>query len=177
MCQTGRCVFFAYPSLLWALVSLKRRGWITSTQQTWESYSERKHHSHDSTTKRIPISVHSTNKHLPHCHFPRSESYVLTTMVVFSKHLNRLDPKQQYSLLTLLLVILLFRSRLITGPRDVFTALKKAAGIQKPTLEELEQARQQLYRKNLDGTKNLLVTYRGRISEVSTVSLEKSMES
>lgn len=92
-------------------------------------------------------------------------------MVVFSRHVNSLDARQKRSLLTLLFAVLLLRSRLITGPRDVFTALKKAAGIQKPTPEELEQARQQLYRKNPDGTKSLLVTYRGRISEVSTVCL------
>ena len=94
-------------------------------------------------------------------------------MVVFSKHINSLNAKQKRPLLTLLFALLLFRSRLLTGPRDVFTALKKAAGIQKPTLEELEQARQRLYRRNPDGTKNLLVTYRGRISEVSTVYLRK----
>ena len=92
-------------------------------------------------------------------------------MVVFSRHINSLDAKQKRSLLTLLFAVLLLRSRLITGPRDVFTALKKAAGIQKPTAEELEQARQQLFRKNPDGTKSLLVTYRGRISEVSIVHL------
>ena len=90
-------------------------------------------------------------------------------MVVFSKHVNSLDPKQNRSLLTLLFAVLLLRSRLITGPRDVLAALKKAAGIQKPTAEELEDARQQLYRKNPDGTKNLLITYRDRISEVSTI--------
>jgi ATP-binding cassette subfamily D (ALD) long-chain fatty acid import protein len=88
-------------------------------------------------------------------------------MVVFSKHINSLNAKQKRSILTLVFAVLLLRSRFITGPRDVFTALKKAAGIQKPTPEELEQARQQLYRKNPDGTKNLLVTYRGPISEVS----------
>lgn len=93
-------------------------------------------------------------------------------MIVFSKHINSLDPKQKRSFLTLLFVVLLLRSRLITGPRDVFTALKKAAGIRRPTPEELERARQQLYRKNPDGTKNLLVTYRGRVSEVSTIDLE-----
>lgn len=93
----------------------------------------------------------------------------MTTMIVFSKYINALDPKQKRPLLTLLCAVLLLRSRLITGPRDAFTALKKAAGIQKPTPEELEQARQQLYRKNPDGTKDLLITYRDRISEVSAV--------
>ena len=91
-------------------------------------------------------------------------------MVVFSKHINSLDPRQKRSLLALLFAALLLRSRLVTGPRDVFIALKKAAGIQKPTPEELEEARQQLYRKNPDGTKNLLIAYRGRISEVSSAS-------
>jgi len=91
-------------------------------------------------------------------------------MVVFSKHINSLDPKQKRSLFALLFAVLVLRSRLFTGPRDVLTALKKAAGIQKPTPEELEQARQQLYRKNPDGTKNLLITYRDRISEVSVPS-------
>lgn len=99
----------------------------------------------------------------------RQEVYFLTTMVIFSKYLNPLDPKQKRSLFTLLFAVLLLRSRLITGPRDAFVALKKAAGIQKPTPEELEQAKQQLYRKNPDGTKNLLITYRNRISEVSSV--------
>ena len=90
-------------------------------------------------------------------------------MVAFSKHINSLDPRQRRSLLTLLFAVLLLRSRLVTGPRDVFIALKKVAGIQKPTSEELEQARQQLYRENPDGTKSLLITYRDRISEVSSV--------
>ena len=90
-------------------------------------------------------------------------------MVVFSKHIGSLDSKQTRPLLTLLCAVLLLRSRLITGPRDAFTALKKAAGIRKPTPEELEQARQQLYRKNPDGTKDLLITYRDRISEVGAV--------
>lgn len=94
-------------------------------------------------------------------------------MVAFSKHINSLDARQKRSLFTLLLAVLLLRSRLITGPRDVFTTLKKVAGIQKPTPEELEQARQQLYLKNPDGTKNLLVTYRGRVSEVSAFYLGK----
>lgn len=97
------------------------------------------------------------------------EVYVLITMVVSSKHINSLDSRRTRPLLTLLVAVLLLRSRLITGPRDVFTALKKAAGIQKPTPEELEQARQQLYRKNPDGTKSLLIAYRDRISEVNTV--------
>lgn len=92
-------------------------------------------------------------------------------MAVFSKHINSLNPKQKRSLLALLFTVLLFRSRLITGPRDVLNALKKAAGIQNPTPEELEQARQQLYRKSPDGTKNLLVTYRDQISEVRVVQL------
>ena len=96
----------------------------------------------------------------------RWEVYVLATMVVSSKHINSLDPKSTRPLLTLLFAVLLLRSRLITGPRDVVIALKKAAGIQRPTPEELEQARQQLYRKNTDGTKNLLITYQNRISEV-----------
>ena len=88
-------------------------------------------------------------------------------MVVFSKHIGSLAPEQKRPLLTLLFTVLLLRSRLITGPRDVFVALKKAAGIQQPTPEELEQARQQLYRRSPDGSKNLLITYRDRISEVS----------
>lgn len=90
-------------------------------------------------------------------------------MVVSSKHINSLDSRQTRPLVTLLFAVLLLRSRLITGPRDVFAALKKAAGIQKPTPEELEQARQQLYRRNPDGTKNLFIASRDRISEVSIV--------
>ena len=90
-------------------------------------------------------------------------------MAVFSKYISSLDHRQKRSLLTLLSVVLLLRSRLITGPRDALLALKRAAGIQKPTPEELERARQQLYRKNQDGTKNVLITYRDRISEVSPV--------
>ena len=92
-------------------------------------------------------------------------------MVVFSKHINSLDSRQTRPLLTLLCAVLLLRSRLITGPRDALTTLKKAAGIQKPTTEELEQAKQQLYRKNPDGSKDLLITYRDRISEVSAIHI------
>jgi hypothetical protein len=120
-------------------------------------------------TGRISISVRSAHQLFVLYLSCRSEIYVQVTMIVFSRHINSLDAKQKRSLLPLLFVVLLLRSRLITGPRDVFNALKKVAGIQKPTPEELEQARQQLYRKNPDGTKSLLVTYRGRISEVSIV--------
>ena len=96
-------------------------------------------------------------------------------MIVFSKHISSLNPKQKRSSLALLLAVLLLRSRLITAPRDVLVALKKVAGIQKPTPEELDQARQQLYRKNPDGTKSLFVAYRNRISEVSTICLGKAV--
>lgn len=125
-------------------------------------------------TNRISISVRLTRQRFIlylSCQF---EIHVHITMVVFSRHINSLNARQKRSLLMLLFSVLLLRSRLITGPRDVFTALKKAAGIQKPTPEELEQARQQLYCKNPDGTKNLLITYRNQISEVSTVCLGKS---
>jgi len=137
--------------------------------------TESDENSHDSPTllkfdqSSVPSTGFSSSAVL--CLCGRCEVYVLTTMVVFSKHLNSLDSKQTRPLLPLLFAVLLFRSRLITGPRDAFTALKKAAGIQKPTPEELEQARQQLYRKNPDGTKDLLITYRDRISEVSPLTV------
>lgn len=122
-------------------------------------------------TNPISINVRSTRQLF--VLYPRSPLgvYAPATMIVFSKHINSLNSKQKRSLLVLLFTVLLFRSRLITGPRDVLNALKKAAGIQHTTPEELEQAMQELYRKNPDGTKNLLITYRDRISEVRTTQL------
>lgn len=133
--------------------------------QTWEN-GKAKRYSHDSSNW-ISIIVRPVHQLVVLYFVGQREVHLLARMAVFSKYISSLDPRQKRSLLTLLSVVLLLRSRLITGPRDAFLVLKRAAGIREPTPEELEQARQQLYRRNQDGSKNVLITYRDRISEAS----------
>jgi hypothetical protein len=75
--------------------------------------------------------------------------------------------RKKTPLLVLLAAVLLARSRLLTGPADVIAKLRKA-GFKRGTIsdDELQQTLQQIYTENSDGSKSLLVPYRGRVSEV-----------
>jgi ATP-binding cassette, subfamily D (ALD), peroxisomal long-chain fatty acid import protein len=70
------------------------------------------------------------------------------------------------SKLVLLSLILLLRSRIITGPRDIFRTLSRVGLSKDLSPLELSQALQQLYVEEPDGTRQLLVPFRGNISKV-----------
>jgi ATP-binding cassette, subfamily D (ALD), peroxisomal long-chain fatty acid import protein len=68
--------------------------------------------------------------------------------------------------LVLISALLLLRSRVITGPRDLFHKLSKV-GINRHLIpSELSEALQQLYVEESDGTRQLLVPSRNSISKV-----------
>jgi ATP-binding cassette, subfamily D (ALD), peroxisomal long-chain fatty acid import protein len=66
----------------------------------------------------------------------------------------------------LISALLLLRSRVITGPRDLFYKLTKAGFNKHLIPPELSQALQQLYVEEPDGTRQLLVPSRNSISKV-----------
>lgn len=68
--------------------------------------------------------------------------------------------------LVLLSVILLLRSRLLSIPKDAVEKLKAVASKPRLSPDELNQALQQVYVNEPDGTKTLLVPYRDNVSEV-----------
>ncbi|KAI0719236.1 ABC transporter transmembrane region 2-domain-containing protein [Fomitopsis betulina] len=70
-------------------------------------------------------------------------------------------------LLLLIFSLLLLRSRLLTGPRQVIRSLRSVTSKHRASGEELSRAWQQLYVKDADGTERLLVPYEGHIKEVS----------
>lgn len=70
-------------------------------------------------------------------------------------------------LVILLACILILRSRILTGPRDILSSLMAASGRHKLSKEELAKALQQLYVEGRDGTKELLVPFRENISKAS----------
>jgi ATP-binding cassette subfamily D (ALD) long-chain fatty acid import protein len=91
-------------------------------------------------------------------------------MAVFSKPLSGFDPKHRTPLLLALATVLLLRSRLVSGPKDALVStLKNVTRKVRLSQEELDEAQQQLYVKNEDGSKSLLVQYRGRITKVSLI--------
>ena len=70
------------------------------------------------------------------------------------------------SKLVLLSLLILLRSRIITGPRDLFRTLSRV-GLRKDLSPlELSRALQQLYVEEPDGTRQLLVPFRDSISKV-----------
>lgn len=69
-------------------------------------------------------------------------------------------------LLLLIFSLLLLRSRLLTGPRQVIRSLRSVTSKHRASGEELSRAWQQLYVKDADGTERLLVPYEGHIKEV-----------
>ncbi|KAI0264669.1 ABC transporter transmembrane region 2-domain-containing protein [Gloeopeniophorella convolvens] len=68
--------------------------------------------------------------------------------------------------LILLSLVLLLRSRILTGPRDVVHTLKQVGRRKDLTPAELAEALQQLYVQGPDGNKQLLVPLRDRVSKV-----------
>ncbi|KAF8500218.1 ABC transporter transmembrane region 2-domain-containing protein [Russula emetica] len=70
------------------------------------------------------------------------------------------------SKLVLLSLLILLRSRIITGPRDLFRTLSRVGFSKDLSPSELSQALQQLYVEQPDGTRQLLVPFRDSISKV-----------
>ncbi len=68
--------------------------------------------------------------------------------------------------LVLLSLIILLRSRVITGPRDLFRTLSRVGFSKDLSPSELSLALQQLYVEEPDGTRQLLVPFRDSISKV-----------
>ncbi|CAL1709088.1 unnamed protein product [Somion occarium] len=76
--------------------------------------------------------------------------------------------------LILFALVLILRSRLLTVPKDALDKLKAVAYRQPLSSEALNQALQQLYVDEPDGTKTLLVPYGGNISNVNIVPTSTS---
>ena len=80
--------------------------------------------------------------------------------------LNNLSPKSRRSLLVAFFTVLLLRSRITQIPHSLLSKLKHVASRHEITQEELAQALQQVYIDEPDGSKTLLVPYKGSISKV-----------
>lgn len=80
--------------------------------------------------------------------------------------LNSLKPTARRSLLAALFTLLLLRGRIADVPKAAFSKLKTVAIRQDISQEELAQALQQVYINEPDGSKTLLVPYKGHISKV-----------
>jgi ATP-binding cassette subfamily D (ALD) long-chain fatty acid import protein len=70
------------------------------------------------------------------------------------------------SKLVLLSLLILLRSRIITGPRDLYRTLSRVGFSKNLSPSELTRALQQLYVEEPDGTRQLLVPFRDSISKV-----------
>ncbi|KAJ4468734.1 ABC transporter transmembrane region 2-domain-containing protein [Lentinula aciculospora] len=69
-------------------------------------------------------------------------------------------------LLQIIFVLIIFRSRLITLPQDVLERLRDATAGKRLSAAELTAILQQIYVKESDGSKTLLVPYRNRLAKV-----------
>ncbi len=69
------------------------------------------------------------------------------------------------SKLVLLSLLILLRTRIITGPRDLFRALSRVGFSKDLSPSELSQALQQLYVEEPDGTRQLIIPFRDSISK------------
>lgn len=76
------------------------------------------------------------------------------------------DPKARSSVLVALFTLLLLRGRIADLPKAVLARLRSVAARPEVSQEELAQALQQVYIDEPDGSKTLLVPYKGRISKV-----------
>ncbi|KAI0711148.1 ABC transporter transmembrane region 2-domain-containing protein [Cerioporus squamosus] len=81
--------------------------------------------------------------------------------------LNSLTPNARRSLLVAVFTFLLLRGRVAAIPEAVLSKLKTVAVRTEVTQEELAQALQQVYVDEPDGSKTLLIPYKGYISNVS----------
>ncbi|KAF5390076.1 hypothetical protein D9757_003756 [Collybiopsis confluens] len=75
--------------------------------------------------------------------------------------LSKLRP----SLAQIIFVLLILRSRLITLPKDTLERLQDATAGKRLSPDELTAILQQVYVKESDGSKTLLVTYRNRLAK------------
>jgi hypothetical protein len=73
------------------------------------------------------------------------------------------------SKLVLLSLLLLLRTRVITGPKDLIRALSRVRLSKHSSPSELAKALQQLYVEEPDGTRNLLVPFRNTISKARPI--------
>ena len=80
--------------------------------------------------------------------------------------LNSLNPQTRRSLVVAAFTLLLLRGRIADIPKAVLSKLKNVTIRQDVTQEELAQALQQVYVDEPDGSKTLLVPYKGYISKV-----------
>jgi len=76
---------------------------------------------------------------------------------------------KQPNVLVLLSLILLLRSRIITGPKDLLRTLSRVRLGKDLSPSELAEALQQLYVEQPDGTRNLLVPFRKSVSKVCSI--------
>ena len=83
--------------------------------------------------------------------------------------LKGLSPKSRRSLLIAFFTLLLLRSRIAKIPSAALSKLKHVASRPDVTPEELAQALQQVYVDEPDGSKTLLVPYKGYISKVRDI--------
>jgi ATP-binding cassette subfamily D (ALD) long-chain fatty acid import protein len=89
-------------------------------------------------------------------------------MANFSKPLleSLKAPGSRKPLIVILATVLLLRSRLLSLPKKALSKLPTVLGEQRLSQQELADALQQVYVKEEDGSKTILVPYRDRISKV-----------
>ncbi|KAH9077907.1 ABC transporter transmembrane region 2-domain-containing protein [Lactarius deliciosus] len=81
-------------------------------------------------------------------------------------HNPKLFSSTKPQILVLVSLALLLRTRIITGPRDLVHKLSQVGFSAELSSSELNQALQQLYVEDSDGTKQLLVPFKNNISKV-----------
>lgn len=87
------------------------------------------------------------------------------------------DPKHRTPILAVALAVLAFRSRLLTLPADAIQKLSFGQGRTKLSPEELSQALQQIYTKDAEGNRTLLVpTKDGHLGKVCCTRKEKAFQ-
>ncbi|KAI0827022.1 ABC transporter transmembrane region 2-domain-containing protein [Trametes gibbosa] len=88
--------------------------------------------------------------------------------------LKSLDPKSQRSLIVALFTLIMLRGRIVDIPKGLFARLRSVALRPEVSQEELAQALQQVYVDEPDGSKTLLVPFKGRISKVTVKPTSES---
>jgi ATP-binding cassette, subfamily D (ALD), peroxisomal long-chain fatty acid import protein len=91
-------------------------------------------------------------------------------MAIYSKYARVVPPSARKPLIVLLVSLLLLRSRILAAPGKALRKLKVVTRTQRLTPDELNRVLQQLYVKEADGSKTLLVPYRDTyLSKVCTI--------
>lgn len=85
-------------------------------------------------------------------------------MAVVSKPLRSIPPEARTPLIAVLTALLLIRSRLWKRQRGIKDVLPSSRRL---SPEKLAEATQQLYLQEKDGSKTLLVPFRGQVKKVS----------